>query len=71
MVYVANNPELFASNTPVENVDLSQTAPSSNQMTSTSNIFYTPLDSGDQTIPFPDSTIIIDSSTVSDSIEVD
>lgn len=71
MVYVANNPELFASNTPPENIDLSQTSPSSIKLANTSNIFYTPLDSGDQTIPFPDSTIISDSSTVSDSIEVD
>jgi len=71
MLYVANNPELFFENTPLENIDLSQPVLNSNQLTGTSNYFYTPLDSGDQTIQFPDSTIAVDTSTVADTIEVD
>ncbi|UCH65209.1 MAG: cell surface protein SprA, partial [Ignavibacterium sp.] len=71
MFYVANYPELFSQNTPPEKIDLSQPVHKPIQLASTSNNFYTPLDSGDQSIQFPDSTIVGDTSAVTDTVEVD
>jgi cell surface protein SprA len=71
MFYVANNPDQLSEDTLLDNVDISQPAQNPTQLASTSNNFYTVLDSGDQTIQFPDTSIIDDTSTVADTVEVD
>ncbi len=71
MFYVANNPGLFPTNTPPDNIELSQPAQNPTQLAATSSNFYAPLDSGDQTIQFPDSIIVDDTSTVADTVEID
>jgi cell surface protein SprA len=71
MFYVANNPELVSKKAPPEKIDLSQPLKETIHLASTSNNFYTPLDSGDQSIQFPDSTIVGDTAAVADTVEVD
>ena len=71
MFYVANYPELFSENAPAAEFDLSQPLKETIELASTSNSFSTPLDSGDQSIQFPDSTIVGDTSAVTDTVEID